>query len=295
MLIIFLGASLKRKEWDKIKNEIESSFENVVVPTDDDYDLLASSIFTFVEAVMDMESKGQFPTYAKAQELIDDSESMKYYTGSVSQKDGAICRRLPDDENAVGSIACSFDSNYDANNATVDIPMKQDLAADKTLDTLLAYAETLADNTLKAKNEEEEEFEPIMSVLSPYLLGDGNPIWGIYKQLRKADSNAYKRRMPAYFGGFHLGLETHKKRGSLFGDSHLCDIFREWRPTDGMLKWVMEPGDPGQVESELIMYHLGELKMIHINLSLSFFQTYSNSQSYFIVKSQHIMSMHCVA
>ena len=64
--------------------------------------------------------------------------------------------------------------------------------------------------------------------------------------------------MPAYFGGFHLILETHKKRGSLFGDTHLRDIFRKWRPTDKQLDWVMAPGDPNQVDSEIVMYHLGE-------------------------------------
>ena len=53
-------------------------------------------------------------------------------------------------------------------------------------------------------------------------------------------------------------LETHKKRGSLFGDSHLCDVFRRWRRTDKMLEWVMDPGDPGQVNDEMLMYHLGK-------------------------------------
>ena len=54
-------------------------------------------------------------------------------------------------------------------------------------------------------------------------------------------------------GGFHLLLETHRKRGSLFGRSHLEDIFSTWRKTPGQLKWVLEPGDPGQVDEELIM------------------------------------------
>ena len=183
---------------------------------------------------------------------------MKYFSAKVPQKDGAI-RIPPADAEAVGTFSCSYETNYEANNAIVDVPMKQDLASDKTLDMLLSYSETLADNVLKQKNEEEEDFPPIMSAISPYLLGDGNPIWGIYKQLkREGGSSKYKRRMPAYFGGFHLVLETHKKRGSLFGDSHLCDVFRRWRRTDKMLEWVMDPGDPGQVNDEMLMYHLGK-------------------------------------
>ena len=137
------------------------------------------------------------------------------------------------------------------------MPLKHDLASDKTLEILLHYSQTLADNALKEENNDEEDFEPIMATLSPYLLGDGNPIWGIYKQLRR-DKAKYKRQMPAYFGGFHLVLETHKKRGSLFGDSHLCDVFRRWRRTDKMLEWVMDPGDPSQVNDEMVMVHLGK-------------------------------------
>ena len=102
----------------------------------------------------------------------------------------------------------------------VHIPLKQDLAADRTLEVLLAYSEKLAKNTLQDQNSEEEDFTPMMSELSLYLLGDGNPIWGIYKHLRKNDGR-YSRRMPAYFGGYHLVLKTHKKRGALFRNSQL--------------------------------------------------------------------------
>ena len=106
----------------------------------------------------------------------------------------------PADAEAVGTFSCSYETNYEANNAIVDVPMKQDLASDKTLDMLLSYSETLADNVLKQKNEEEEDYPPIMSVISPYLLGDGNPIWGIYKQLkREGGSSKYKRKMPVWY------------------------------------------------------------------------------------------------
>ena len=197
--------------------------------TDDDYDLLATSVLNFIELVVDLESKGHFPSYEKVNKLVEDKEEMKYFSAKVPKKDGSIRIPPPADTEAVGTFSCSFETKYDANKATVDVPMKEDLASDKTLEMLLAYSETLADNALKGKNEEEdnEDFPPIMSNLSPYLLGDGNPIWGIYKLLKKAGDSKYKRRMPAFFGGFHLVLETHKKRGALFGGSHLREFLED--------------------------------------------------------------------
>ena len=227
----------------------------------DDYDLFASSILAFVKLVMTLESNDIFPTYDQVRDLIQDEEKMKNFSATVPQQDGALCIPSANKE-ACGTFSCSappssFETNYDANNAVVDVPMKLDLASDRTLEILLNYSESLADNALNEKNNEEEDFEPVMATLSPYLLGDGNPIWGIYKHMRKTGSK-YKRQMPAYFGGFHLVLETHKKRRTLFGDSHLCDVFRRWRKTDKMLEWVMDPGDPSQVNDEMMMMHLGK-------------------------------------
>ena len=54
-----------------------------------------------------------------------------------------------------------------------------------------------------------------------------------------------------------MGLTAHKKRGAIFANSHLNDVFSSWRTTNGKLKWVTEPGDPNQIESELPMYVLG--------------------------------------
>lgn len=267
-IIKLIGASRQRKNWDEVKKESTSSFEKIASPSSHDYDLLASSIFDFIELVMDLEAKEQFPSLETAQLLIQNKEEMNYFPTKISQVDGGI--KLPtknsetdDNGQSRETFSCSYESNYDANDATIDVPLQHDLAADKTLEILLSYSETLAENALKDENDkdEEQDFPPIMSQLSPYLLWDGNPIWGIYKHLRKNGDN-YKRRMPAYFGGFHLVLETHKKRGSLFGESHLRDIFRNWRKSDKQLDWVMDPGDPSQIDDEMIMYHLGKFELI---------------------------------
>ena len=268
------GACRDRKEWKYIKKEKESSFENVAAPTMNDFNLFGKSILDFIEMVMDFESNSKFPSLGGAKELLEDKEKMACFDLTVPalRKDIKFDDEIIDDVRESGgdlqgrqTLSCAFETNYDANTATVDVPLKHDLASDKTLDILLSYSETVADNCLKDEVSEEEDYSPITSEISPYLCGDGNPIWGIYKQLRKCEGTGkYKRRMPAYFGGFHLILETHKKRGSLFGETHLRDIFRKWRPSDKMLDWVMTPGDPGQVDEEMVMYHLGEKKKIKI-------------------------------
>ena len=266
---------MQRRDWNKIKKLPNATFESVASPTSDEYDLLATSILDFVELVFSLEEEGKFPSYESAKLLLEDNEKLCHYSHKIPEVDGALKLATPSDDNDFSreNIVVPFESNYDANNATIDVPLQHDLAADKTLEILLSYSESLAENTLKNKNNEEEDFPPIMDKLSPYLLGDGNPVWGIYKLLRK-NGGQYKRRMPAYFGGFHLVLETHKKRGSLFGDSHLCDIFRKWRKSDKQLEWVMDPGDPTQVNEEMMMYHLGEYAHEDLNQKMILILTF---------------------
>ena len=51
-------------------------------------------------------------------------------------------------------------------------------------------------------------------------------------------------------------LETHRNRGYLFADTHLKNFFRSWRKSDAQLEWVIHPGDPNQINDELVMYIL---------------------------------------
>ena len=87
------------------------------------------------------------------------------------------------------------------------------------------------------------------------LLGDGNPTHMMQNILQEEEGEVYKH-IKAFTGGFHMILETHRKRGSLFGQSHLEDVFSCWRTTLGQLNWVMNPGDPNQIDCELAMYVL---------------------------------------
>ena len=53
-----------------------------------------------------------------------------------------------------------------------------------------------------------------------------------------------------------MTLEAHRQRGSAFAATHLEDVISSWRTTTGQLKWVLNPGDPNQIDEELVMYVL---------------------------------------
>ena len=66
-----------------------------------------------------------------------------------------------------------------------------------------------------------------------------------------------------------MGLEAHRKRGDAFVASHLEDFFSCWHESKGQLRWVMNPGDPNQISTELAMYVLGiYAAVIHSHLSI---------------------------
>ena len=64
-----------------------------------------------------------------------------------------------------------------------------------------------------------------------------------------------ERRFNAFNGGFHTLLESHRLIGRMFGELHLHIIWNIWRPTEGQLNWVMNPGDPNQKDNQIIMYY----------------------------------------
>ncbi len=207
---------------------------------------------------MDLEAKEKLPSYDIAKDSISSKEGRNEWIWATKLPSVLGAKKIVDTtaDELRNFNREKFETNYEANNVTIDVPLQSDLVTDSTLNVLLGYAETLTDQCLEGESTIEEAYPPIMETTSAYLLGDGNPVWGINKLLRK-NPTKYKRRIKASFGGFHLVLETHKKRGTLFGDTHLRDIFRKWRKSDKQLEWVMDPGDPNQVDKEMVMYHLG--------------------------------------
>jgi len=107
----------------------------------------------------------------------------------------------------------------------------------------------------EVKDQEWVGIEKIMNEYGVALLGDGNPTYMMNNLIKEKD-DLYGNKLRSFFGGFHLMLESHRKRGDLFAKSHLEDVFSSWRTSEGQLKWVMNPGDPNQINAELVMYVL---------------------------------------
>jgi hypothetical protein len=160
--------------------------------------------------------------------------------------------------------------------------MSKDLNSKEANQALMDYGLKLlqmSDET-EATDNEWNGVEKIMQKYGVALLGDGNPTF-IINSLLKEQRDVYGNKIRAFFGGFHLVLESHRKRGLLFAKSHLEDFFSSWRTSEGQLKWVslcvfrrlvvilfllahiclcskvMNPGDPNQINAELVMYVLG--------------------------------------
>jgi hypothetical protein len=64
-----------------------------------------------------------------------------------------------------------------------------------------------------------------------------------------------RNKVTAVFGGFHLMLELYKKRGKLFEETHLRNLFAMTRESTKAQDFVLQPSDPNQVERESIKIH----------------------------------------
>lgn len=264
-------ASRLRKNWLEEREKENVNFESVIQPSCRDYDILAETILPLINLMLKLESDGVLPSNEEAAALLlqGDNPEITWPT-TIPQKYGARKLVVPENEpihegTAITEIDSEdsnqkkvYASNYEANNATVDCPMHMDLAADETVKALMNYAASLGARAIDRINHppfDEDDVVPIMESFGVPLCGDGNPSWAINKVMRK-HNDAFLNKVKGYFGGFHLMLESHKKRGDMFGPTHLRDFFSAWRTTDKQLDWVMHPGDPNQIDGELIMYHL---------------------------------------
>jgi hypothetical protein len=149
-------------------------------------------------------------------------------------------------------------THLEANNAFSDVPMEEDLNKKSTGLKIFDYT-TLNQTNLLAQEDLDEGWEnerPIVLDIPAVLACDGAPA-GIMLRMQMQDPDNHSGTIIS--GGFHMLLSSYKALGKMFGFSHLVDFFSLWRKTDGQLKWVMEPGDPNQIEDELIMMRFGLL------------------------------------
>lgn len=93
---------------------------------------------------------------------------------------------------------------------------------------------------------------PWMVDNGPVMSGDGAPSFAM---LKAKEGDLKDLTFTVFSGGFHFMLEAHKMRGRMFALGHMNQIWKHWRPTDKQLAWVFIPGDPNQVDAELIMYY----------------------------------------
>jgi hypothetical protein len=131
----------------------------------------------------------------------------------------AITNVVPDSDDPPEQFA----TNHEANNATIDCQMNMDLVADKTVKSLMNYTASLGMTALNSNSKEEDavdDAEPIIGSFRVPLLDDGNLSWAINKIIWK-NCDDYSNKVKGFFGGLHLVLETHKKRGDMFGPTHL--------------------------------------------------------------------------
>ena len=158
--------------------------------------------------------------------------------------------------------------------------MAKDLNSKSTVQSLMEYGIKMAKAVVSSPCSTDEDgwwrlIPKIMEDSYVLLLGDGSPTYAIGTFIR-TEHEKYEGKVKGFFGGFHLGLEGHWKRGSIFGLSHLHDIFSTWRTTSGQLKWVMQPSNPNQIQEELVMYTLA----MYVSAIQSLLKSRQNNANY---------------
>ena len=260
------AAAQERKDWNEIK--ANTDYDEIIKADDEDILRFTKSILAPISLLLKLDSEHELPTTDECFELCKHGRDMDWPTTipeelgarRVIEKDGTtpfqtVVAEVEEEDAIRGQ---EFANMYERNNVLVDRPMNKDLNSTRANLELMNYAKQLLQTVQSAPVKDVEQGWENIDKLSDHfgigLLGDGNPVF-IMNNLRKERQVEFKN-LRAYFGGFHLILEIHRKRGSLFAGSHLEDVFSSWRATEGQLKWVMNPGDPRQINSELIMYML---------------------------------------
>ena len=261
---------MKRKEWLEIRDNVD--FHDVLGVHETDIDHLATSTFSAIASILEVFE--QLPTPDEAINLLATKnkaciESKFHVAEKVREDevlnegdDGIVTSKrvhhyLTLNEEEVDDCEEKYASQYERNDAHIDRPAKLDLNSANTCKFLMDYADEHRKQTVnKAAKGRWKNIPKIMEKIPIPLCCDGNPchqMWNIIKENR----STYDKKVASYAGGFHNNLEGHRKRGDVFGKTHLEDFFWCWRPTEGQLSWVLKPGDPNQISGELPMYVLG--------------------------------------
>jgi hypothetical protein len=254
--------SRERKNWAEEREKDDVGYETVIAPRAEDHDRHASAILGVIDVLLKMVKDETMFTHEDAQHMVENNSCEWIF--KVTDTFGRQSLVEPPDGGRIESVYVEVDddtegaTHLEANNAFSDVPMQADLNKISTCEAVMDYTALNQAAILAQEDDEEgwENEEPILLNSPATLACDGAPA-KMMKRMQTKDPDKYVGTIIS--GGFHMLLSAYKALGKMFGASHLVDFFSLWRKTDGQLKWVMEPGDPNQIEDELIMMIFGLL------------------------------------
>jgi hypothetical protein len=118
---------------------------------------------------------------------------------------------------------------------------------------LTAKNKLLAGETAYDVGQELLDVQPILKDVEPAVCGDVLPT---HMFTRLARQEVRYNMLDFHFRGFHEVLNAYRGNGRSFKENHIGHYFKSWRPTEKQLDWVMNPGDPNQInrDEDCIMY-----------------------------------------
>ena len=262
--------------------EVQESY-NFRLEEKDGLILLEQIVLPHINGILDLLVTGGIPDYEGALRWLQSSQSVEFDCNVTRRVDTRRRVEAANEDNAVEGLDYDIGTSnvngedlgdindldehttggrtiFEVNGMVPDIPQQKDLNNISTVLSLSRYAHGISKRMLADEDEDMDEIwanyteppEPIMNLTGPALLGDGSPTFAALK----LKYTKLKDTLWVVFGGFHLLLEAHKKRGGLFGMTHLRSIIHPWRPSDKQKDWIMNPGDPNQIDDESVpMYY----------------------------------------
>ena len=160
--------------------------------------------------------------------------------------------KVDDDDPASVDRDSELDGMYKRNHIELDFPWVLDIAKKETVAYLHKYQKD-ATNPKETPLHSSGE-RPVQEVMNG-IVCDGVPtsLWYTLRNQAKQDGDDSYDDTEMFSGGFHEYLHGHTTHGKLFHDAWGYFV-HGWRRTEGQANWVLFPGDPNDVELEIIPY-----------------------------------------
>lgn len=250
------------KEWEEERMYDRSSLETVVLPSDKDYEALASIREGYLCTSLKLAEVQALPSIGLAKVLLLEQ---KQIIGELVIDDRSTLEDTIRDGGA--EVVADYEEHI-----VYDTPMCKDIAKKDVVEEILRYGseqvmKRLHDSIdeglddLKRMKGIEEDITPVMMKCKIFEATDGGP-YGIATDLiytdeifKAEEERGEKRLVEPILGGFHLMLEMFKKSGPMFRNTHLRDVLHLWRESDKQIEWILTPSDPNQSEQETDIIH----------------------------------------